>query len=97
MDNEPTPNRPFFFINATDLRDHLSEVISRAVYGNQLVVVTRHSSKVAAIVSYHDMLSLETMKRRRAEVMKEAPELSGDPSQWGRIIAERARLEDLFM
>ena len=96
MDQEPTPNRPFIFINATELRDHLSEVISRAVYGNQLVVITRHTSRVAAIVSYQDMLFLETMKRRRAEVMESAPRLGSDPKEWGRIMAERARLEDLF-
>ena len=96
MDAEPTPNRPFVFINATELRDHLSEVISRAVFGDQLVVITRRSNRVAAIVSYKDLLFLETMKRRRAEVMSAAPALSGDPSQWNRIMAERARLEDLF-
>ena len=97
MGQEPTPNRPFVFINATELRDHLSEVISRAVYGNQLVVITRRSSRVASIVSYHDMLFLETMKRRREEVMKTAPQLGKDPKEWNRIMAERSRLEALFM
>jgi prevent-host-death family protein len=96
MDTEPTPNRPFVFLTATELRDHISEVISRARYGNQLVIVTRHSSKVAAIVSYQDVLFLETMKRRRAEVLN-TPLPDGSMTEIGRAIAERGKLEELFM
>lgn len=91
---EPTPSRPFVFITTTELRDNLSETMSRATYANQTVVVTRRGSKIAAIVSFHDALFLENMKKRRDSLLN-AP-LPTDPAQVGQALAERLKYELLF-
>ncbi len=91
---QPTTNRPFVFITTTELRDHLSETLSRAVYGNRPIVVTRRGNRIAAIVSFDDVVFLERMKRRREEVLN-VP-LPSDPEKIGAAIAEKYKNEMLF-
>ena len=91
---EPTPSRPFVFVTTTELQNQLSEIMSRAVYGNQLIGVKRRGNKIAAIVSFEDVVFLERMKRRREEV-RNAP-LPTDPEKIGAAIAKKYEQEMLF-
>ena len=92
---ESIPSRPFDFVTASRFRSKLSETFSRAVYGSQLVVVTRRGSRIAGIVSFDDLVFLERMKRRRAQVLRTP--VSGGPGDIGPALAERLRLEMMFL
>ena len=61
------------FVGLHQLRAHLSEAVNRAAFGNQPTVIMRRRDKVAAIVSFEDLLFLDRMKRRRAEALREPP------------------------
>ncbi len=85
----------FVYITTTRLRKSLSETMSRAAYGNQLVVVTRRRNRVAAISPFEDAVFLERMKERREELLN-AP-LPKDPEKVGSALAERLMRELLFL
>ncbi|MBI1337033.1 MAG: type II toxin-antitoxin system prevent-host-death family antitoxin [Phycisphaera sp.] len=46
----------------TDVRQNLPDTISRVVYGGERVVVRRHGSEVAALVSMADLSLLERLE-----------------------------------
>ena len=87
------PKEPLFSISTNDLRDNLSETVSRAAFGNP-VIVTRRGRKIAGLVLYGDLLFLEKMKARKAELM--AMPIPDDPAQVGPALAEKLRQELFF-
>jgi prevent-host-death family protein len=52
-------------VTTEDLRRNLSNVINRAAYGSNPVVVTRRGRKIAAVVSIIDLALLERIKEQR--------------------------------
>ena len=51
-------------VTTKEARDQLSELVNRAAYGKERIVLTRRGKGVAALVSLDDLLALEQMMRR---------------------------------
>lgn len=49
-------------VTAKELKEHSADVIGRAQYGRERVVVTKHSKEVAAVVSIEDVQVLERLE-----------------------------------
>ena len=49
-------------IGVSDARDHLSEVVDRARYTQERVVLTKHGREVGAIISIDDLKLLEMLE-----------------------------------
>ena len=49
-------------LNITEIRDHLSEAISRVAYKGERILVRRSGKDVVAIVSVEDLAALEAME-----------------------------------
>jgi prevent-host-death family protein len=43
----------------SEARDHLGEIVSRAVHAHERTVLTRHGKAVAAVISFDDLRELE--------------------------------------
>jgi prevent-host-death family protein len=52
-------------LNITEIRDNLSEAISRVAYQGERILVRRSGKDVVAIVSIKDLAALEAMEDRR--------------------------------
>ena len=52
-------------INTISARANFSEVVSRAAYGKERVVLTRHGKPVAAVISLEDLETLERLEDER--------------------------------
>jgi prevent-host-death family protein len=58
-----------------ELRSNLSQVINRAAFGVDPVLVTRGGRKIAAVISLVDLVFLENMKHQRKKILsKEVPD-----------------------
>jgi prevent-host-death family protein len=51
-------------VTTKEARDQLSELVNRAAYGKERIVLTRRGKGVAALVSLEDLLALEQMLRQ---------------------------------
>jgi prevent-host-death family protein len=51
-------------VTTKEARDQLSELVNRAAYGKERIVLTRRGKGIAAIVPLDDLLALEQMMRR---------------------------------
>jgi prevent-host-death family protein len=49
----------------TDARDALAEILNRAAYAKERLVLTRHGKKLVAVVPVEDLELLEEMEDRR--------------------------------
>ncbi len=81
----PTPVNEMRQVTTEELRRKLAEVINRAAYGEDPVVVTRRGRKIAAVVSILDLILLDRVKVQREAYRQEMA--SRDPldpkhSQW---------------
>ncbi len=81
-------------VSTNELRDNLSQVINRAAFGSEPVLIARRGRKIAAIISIVDLTFLETMKQRRERARNE--ELPADQSQIGPALARRLSWELFF-
>jgi prevent-host-death family protein len=80
-------------VSTDQLRNSISQTINRAAFGTEPVLVTRRGRKIAAIISIGDLTFLETMKRRKDEVMSE--DVPPGLKEIGPALARRLRW-DLF-
>jgi prevent-host-death family protein len=85
MAQEPYPS-----FTSRELRSRMSEALNKVVFGKRPVIVSRRGQKIAGIVSLQDMVFLERMKMRRAEVLNRKP--PEDPREYA-AFAQR-RFED---
>lgn len=51
-------------MSAADARDHFSEVLNRASYGKERIVLTRRGKDVVAVVPMEDLELLEELENR---------------------------------
>ena len=51
-------------VSTAKARDNFSDVINRAAYGKERVVLTRHGKKLAAVVPIEDIELLENLEDR---------------------------------
>ncbi len=51
-------------INMVEVRDNLAEIVNRAAYGGERVVLKRRAKGVAAVVSMEDLRLLEELEDR---------------------------------
>jgi len=51
-------------VTTKEARDQLSELVNRAAYGKERIILTRRGKGVAALVPLDDLLVLEQMMRR---------------------------------
>lgn len=49
-------------VNASTARDQFPELITRAGYGGERILVERHGKAIAAIISYADLERLEALE-----------------------------------
>lgn len=59
----PTPETPAA-MSAAEAREHFAEVVNRAAYGKERIVLSRRGRPVAALVSMDDLLLLEALEER---------------------------------
>jgi len=52
-------------MSTVELRGNLSEVVNRAAFGKERVVLTRRGRKVAGIVPFEDVKLLEALDNRK--------------------------------
>jgi prevent-host-death family protein len=52
-------------LNVTEIRDNLSEAISRVAYKGERILVRRSGKDVVAIVSVDDLATLEALEDKR--------------------------------
>jgi prevent-host-death family protein len=81
-------------VSTNELHSKLSEMISRAAFGNEPVLVMRRGRNIAAIISIADFNFLQRMKRRRDETMSEMPPT--DQSEIGPALARQMHWEIFF-
>jgi prevent-host-death family protein len=58
-------------IPVTQARDELADLVNRAAYGHERIVLTRHGRPVAALVSHADLAALEEHERMRREAAQQ--------------------------
>lgn len=51
-------------VSTTDARGKFSDVVNRAAYGKERVILTRRGEAVAAVVSLEDIEALEALEAR---------------------------------
>lgn len=51
-------------VTTKDARDQLSELVNRAAYGKERIVLTRRGKGVAALIPLEDLVALEQMMRK---------------------------------
>lgn len=51
-------------MSTKEARDQLSELINRAAYGKERIVLTRRGKGIAAIIPLEDLMALEQMMRQ---------------------------------
>lgn len=59
------PSRTMPEMSTEELRRNLSQIINRAAYGRDPVLITRRGRKIAALISMHDLALLVQMRLRR--------------------------------
>jgi len=74
----PTPINELVVFTTEELRRRLSHVINRAAYGEDPVIVTRRGHRIAAVVSFLDLVLLCRIKMYREQYRKE--QLEREPS-----------------
>ncbi|MGD8331482.1 MAG: type II toxin-antitoxin system Phd/YefM family antitoxin [Acidobacteriota bacterium] len=75
-------------ISAADARKQFAELLSRAAYGKERFVVTRHGKEMGAIVPVEDLDLLERLKRfaARKEVQAALREIEDEgTTSWNAI------------
>jgi prevent-host-death family protein len=51
----------------TQARDELADLVNRAAYGHERIILTRHSKPVACIVPPEDLVKLEQLEQQGQE------------------------------
>ena len=51
-------------VTTKEARDQLSELVNRAAYGKERIVLTRRGKGIAALIPLEDLLALEQMMRQ---------------------------------
>lgn len=75
-------------MSSVTARDHLSDVINRAAYGKERVILTRRGKQVAAVVPIEDLELLQKLEDRiDLEEVKEALKEPG-AVPWERVKKE---------
>lgn len=74
-------------VTTSEAREGFSEIISRAAYGKERVVLTRHGKKLAAVVPVEDLEALEALEDKldvvRAQLAeKRAAKKKQKPVAW---------------
>jgi prevent-host-death family protein len=81
-------------VSTEELRCGLSQIVNRAAYGGDPVLIAFRGRKIAAIVSMDDLALLQRMKRRREEIR--AAEVPNDVSKIGEAMAAHLKWELFF-
>ncbi len=81
-------------VSTEELRRGLSQIVNRAAFGSNPVLITRRGRKIAAIVSIDDLILLERIRRRRDEIRSE--QVPSDPSKVGLAMARSLEWEQFF-
>ena len=78
-------------IGVTELREKISDVVNRAVYQGDRIMVQRHGKSVAAIISAEDLALFEELEDRLlSEAVRQARADGETPVPWDEA---KARLE----
>ena len=82
-------------VTTKEARDQLSELVSRAAYGKERIVLTRRGKGVAALVSLEDLLALEQMVRRLEDQadLEAANKALGEAKRMGTVPWEKVKEE----
>lgn len=77
-------------ISATDARANFQDVVRRAEYGGERVLIQRHGKTVAAVISIDDLKRLEAMEDAiDSEILRRAVEENDGFTTLESIIASR--------
>jgi prevent-host-death family protein len=49
-------------VTTAEVREHLSEILNRAAYGQERIIVTRHGKALVAVVPIADLEELERLE-----------------------------------
>jgi len=82
-------------VTTKEARDQLSELVNRAAYGKERIVLTRRGKGIAALVPLDDLLALERMMRQMEDQsdIEAAEEALEEASRKGTIPWETVKEE----
>ncbi|WP_375742922.1 type II toxin-antitoxin system Phd/YefM family antitoxin [Corallococcus interemptor] len=78
-------------VSITEARDDLAELLNRAAYGKERLVLTRHGKRLVAVIPFEDLQALEALEDRRDIQKADAArrESEGQPRvAWKQVKAE---------
>jgi prevent-host-death family protein len=76
-------------VPATKARERLAEILNKVAYGDERVVLHRHGSDIAAVISMEDLKRLEELEDRYdLDLMREARNEPGPNIPWEQLKAE---------
>ena len=64
MANPAHPELGQKIVSTAEARGQFSDVVNRAIYGKERVILTRHGKKVAAVIPIEDLKLIEEMEDR---------------------------------
>ena len=82
-------------VTTKEARDQLSDLVNRAAYGKERIVLTRRGKGVAALIGLDDLLALEQMMRRLEDQadLEAAEKALGDAKREGTVPWEQVKKE----
>ena len=75
-------------ISVSELKDALSEVLNRAAYGNERIIVASRGKPKAAVVSIYDLALLEDLEDALAAAEAREEHTRGETVSLDALIAE---------
>ncbi len=91
---EPSEDHDGIHVSVSQARDDLAELVNRAAYKEQRVILTRRGRPIAAIVPIEDVAYLERLEDEYdLKMAEEARAEGGEPIPWEQVEAELDRAQ----
>jgi prevent-host-death family protein len=78
-------------VTTAEVRENLSEILNRAAYGQERIVVTRHGKALVAVVPIADLEELERLEDEidREEILRSLESIQAEGTiSWEQVRAE---------
>lgn len=78
-------------VTTAEVRENLSEILNRAAYGQERIVVTRHGKALVAVVPIADLQELERLEDEidREEILQSLESIEAEGTiPWEQVRAE---------
>lgn len=72
-------------VSVTEAKRSFSELLNRAAYGQERIVITSHNNPKAAVISYEDLRRLEELEDAVAAIEANAEFEAGETLDWKEV------------